>query len=151
MSVSAPSQFIGVYYLVFLILLGLGYLKSQKVNIKTDNKRSVVLLAASHPSGSSHTVWLLLYDLLNKTSLLNLSLSFDHSLTVFVIFVVSIEMYKSPFSLCLCFTVSDSCFRNLAEDRSGVNLKDLVHDPSLWVKHTHTHTHCIFMFCVYFS
>ncbi|KAI4803919.1 hypothetical protein KUCAC02_025564, partial [Chaenocephalus aceratus] len=26
---------------------------------------------------------------------------------------------------------SDSCFRNLAEDRSGVNLKDLVHDPSL--------------------
>uniref|UniRef100_A0A665TSY4 Gephyrin n=1 Tax=Echeneis naucrates TaxID=173247 RepID=A0A665TSY4_ECHNA len=28
-------------------------------------------------------------------------------------------------------TVSDSCFKNLAEDRSGVNLKDLVHDPSL--------------------
>ncbi|XP_076833668.1 gephyrin a isoform X2 [Brachyhypopomus gauderio] len=28
-------------------------------------------------------------------------------------------------------TVSDSCFRNLAEDRSGMNLKDLVHDPSL--------------------
>ncbi|XP_034018646.1 gephyrin b isoform X7 [Thalassophryne amazonica] len=28
-------------------------------------------------------------------------------------------------------TVSDSCFQNLAEDRSGVNLKDLVHDPSL--------------------
>uniref|UniRef100_A0A8D3CSF9 Gephyrin n=1 Tax=Scophthalmus maximus TaxID=52904 RepID=A0A8D3CSF9_SCOMX len=27
--------------------------------------------------------------------------------------------------------VSDSCFKNLAEDRSGVNLKDLVHDPSL--------------------
>ncbi|KAK9956951.1 hypothetical protein ABG768_014651 [Culter alburnus] len=27
--------------------------------------------------------------------------------------------------------ISDSCFRNLAEDRSGVNLKDLVHDPSL--------------------
>ncbi|OCT66422.1 hypothetical protein XELAEV_18042672mg, partial [Xenopus laevis] len=26
---------------------------------------------------------------------------------------------------------SDSCFRNLAEDRSGVNLKDLVQDPSL--------------------
>ncbi|KPP78740.1 gephyrin-like, partial [Scleropages formosus] len=26
---------------------------------------------------------------------------------------------------------SDSCFRNLAEDRSGINLKDLVHDPSL--------------------
>ncbi|KAG7465791.1 hypothetical protein MATL_G00157350 [Megalops atlanticus] len=43
---------------------------------------------------------------------------------------------RSP-SLCfLCliiFTkdVSDSCFRNLAEDRSGINLKDLVHDPSL--------------------
>ncbi|XP_029966493.1 gephyrin b isoform X3 [Salarias fasciatus] len=30
-------------------------------------------------------------------------------------------------------TVSDSCYRNLAEDRSGVNLKDLVHDPSLWL------------------
>ncbi|XP_057678135.1 gephyrin b isoform X7 [Corythoichthys intestinalis] len=28
-------------------------------------------------------------------------------------------------------SVSDSCYRNLAEDRSGVNLKDLVHDPSL--------------------
>ncbi|XP_062857063.1 gephyrin b isoform X2 [Trichomycterus rosablanca] len=28
-------------------------------------------------------------------------------------------------------TVSDSCYRNLAEDRSGVNLKDLVHDPAL--------------------
>ncbi|KAM6913141.1 gephyrin a isoform 3-T3 [Xenentodon cancila] len=28
-------------------------------------------------------------------------------------------------------TVSDSCFKNLAEDRSGMNLKDLVHDPSL--------------------
>uniref|UniRef100_A0A671KVN2 Gephyrin n=1 Tax=Sinocyclocheilus anshuiensis TaxID=1608454 RepID=A0A671KVN2_9TELE len=27
--------------------------------------------------------------------------------------------------------LSDSCFRNLAEDRSGINLKDLVHDPSL--------------------
>uniref|UniRef100_A0A672I4J1 Gephyrin n=1 Tax=Salarias fasciatus TaxID=181472 RepID=A0A672I4J1_SALFA len=29
------------------------------------------------------------------------------------------------------FHVADSCFKNLAEDRSGVNLKDLVHDPSL--------------------
>uniref|UniRef100_A0A667XUP5 Gephyrin n=1 Tax=Myripristis murdjan TaxID=586833 RepID=A0A667XUP5_9TELE len=27
--------------------------------------------------------------------------------------------------------ISDSCFKNLAEDRSGINLKDLVHDPSL--------------------
>ncbi|XP_060789565.1 gephyrin a isoform X4 [Neoarius graeffei] len=27
--------------------------------------------------------------------------------------------------------VSDSCYRNLAEDRSGINLKDLVHDPLL--------------------
>uniref|UniRef100_A0A8C2YEY3 Gephyrin n=1 Tax=Coturnix japonica TaxID=93934 RepID=A0A8C2YEY3_COTJA len=27
--------------------------------------------------------------------------------------------------------MSDSCFRNLAEDRSGINLKDLVQDPSL--------------------
>nr|XP_054604028.1 gephyrin b isoform X7 [Nothobranchius furzeri] len=32
-------------------------------------------------------------------------------------------------------TVSDSCFRNLAEDRSGINLKDLVHDPSLEWNH----------------
>uniref|UniRef100_A0A8C2RJZ6 Uncharacterized protein n=1 Tax=Capra hircus TaxID=9925 RepID=A0A8C2RJZ6_CAPHI len=30
-------------------------------------------------------------------------------------------------------TVSDSCFRNLAEDRSGINLKDLVQDPSLYL------------------
>uniref|UniRef100_A0A671X0L8 Gephyrin n=1 Tax=Sparus aurata TaxID=8175 RepID=A0A671X0L8_SPAAU len=29
------------------------------------------------------------------------------------------------------YILSDSCFKNLAEDRSGVNLKDLVHDPSL--------------------
>uniref|UniRef100_A0A8C2CK06 Gephyrin n=1 Tax=Cyprinus carpio TaxID=7962 RepID=A0A8C2CK06_CYPCA len=28
-------------------------------------------------------------------------------------------------------TVSDSCFHNHTEDRSGINLKDLVHDPSL--------------------
>uniref|UniRef100_A0A287D8F7 Gephyrin n=1 Tax=Ictidomys tridecemlineatus TaxID=43179 RepID=A0A287D8F7_ICTTR len=28
-------------------------------------------------------------------------------------------------------THHDSCFRNLAEDRSGINLKDLVQDPSL--------------------
>lgn len=41
-------------------------------------------------------------------------------------------------SLCSCL-VSDSCFRNLAEDRSGVNLKDLVHDPSLWVSPTLNH------------
>ncbi|XP_064883027.1 gephyrin-like [Oncorhynchus nerka] len=32
---------------------------------------------------------------------------------------------------CLPTQLSDSCFRNLAEDRSGINLKDLVHDPSL--------------------
>uniref|UniRef100_A0A8C4YZC4 Gephyrin b n=1 Tax=Gadus morhua TaxID=8049 RepID=A0A8C4YZC4_GADMO len=31
----------------------------------------------------------------------------------------------------LFLLLSDSCFRNLAEDRSGINLKDLVHDPSL--------------------
>uniref|UniRef100_A0A8D0KZU6 Uncharacterized protein n=1 Tax=Strix occidentalis caurina TaxID=311401 RepID=A0A8D0KZU6_STROC len=31
----------------------------------------------------------------------------------------------------LTVSVSDSCFRNLAEDRSGINLKDLVQDPSL--------------------
>lgn len=37
------------------------------------------------------------------------------------------------FSSLSVYPVSDSCFRNLAEDRSGVNLKDLVHDPSLWV------------------
>ncbi|XP_076730108.1 gephyrin b isoform X10 [Maylandia zebra] len=39
-------------------------------------------------------------------------------------------VFLSP-SFFLCTSVSDSCFRNLAEDRSGVNLKDLVHDPSL--------------------
>ncbi|XP_064920374.1 gephyrin isoform X13 [Columba livia] len=32
---------------------------------------------------------------------------------------------------CEKLNVSDSCFRNLAEDRSGINLKDLVQDPSL--------------------
>ncbi|XP_030920623.1 gephyrin [Geospiza fortis] len=32
---------------------------------------------------------------------------------------------------CLGWGLSDSCFRNLAEDRSGINLKDLVQDPSL--------------------
>uniref|UniRef100_W5KWV5 Gephyrin n=1 Tax=Astyanax mexicanus TaxID=7994 RepID=W5KWV5_ASTMX len=32
---------------------------------------------------------------------------------------------------CCTGTLSDSCYRNLAEDRSGINLKDLVHDPSL--------------------
>uniref|UniRef100_A0AAQ5ZWI4 Gephyrin n=1 Tax=Amphiprion ocellaris TaxID=80972 RepID=A0AAQ5ZWI4_AMPOC len=34
-------------------------------------------------------------------------------------------------------TVSDSCYKNLAEDRSGVNLKDLVHDPSLAESYSH--------------
>uniref|UniRef100_A0A4W6C7F9 Gephyrin n=1 Tax=Lates calcarifer TaxID=8187 RepID=A0A4W6C7F9_LATCA len=34
-------------------------------------------------------------------------------------------------SFTLFVNISDSCFKNLAEDRSGVNLKDLVHDPSL--------------------
>ncbi|KAJ7344713.1 hypothetical protein JRQ81_000663 [Phrynocephalus forsythii] len=34
-------------------------------------------------------------------------------------------------NLCSSKEVSDSCFRNLAEDRSGINLKDLVQDPSL--------------------
>uniref|UniRef100_A0A8D0D933 Gephyrin n=1 Tax=Sander lucioperca TaxID=283035 RepID=A0A8D0D933_SANLU len=41
-----------------------------------------------------------------------------------------------PLPMSLSFSLSssilsDSCFRNLAEDRSGVNLKDLIHDPSL--------------------
>uniref|UniRef100_A0A672MZM8 Gephyrin n=1 Tax=Sinocyclocheilus grahami TaxID=75366 RepID=A0A672MZM8_SINGR len=36
----------------------------------------------------------------------------------------AVYVYFPPFLV-------DSCFRNLAEDRSGVNLKDLVHDPSL--------------------
>uniref|UniRef100_A0A671WXS5 Gephyrin n=1 Tax=Sparus aurata TaxID=8175 RepID=A0A671WXS5_SPAAU len=36
-----------------------------------------------------------------------------------------------PHSLTVSWALSDSCFKNLAEDRSGVNLKDLVHDPSL--------------------
>uniref|UniRef100_A0A674F236 Gephyrin n=1 Tax=Salmo trutta TaxID=8032 RepID=A0A674F236_SALTR len=35
------------------------------------------------------------------------------------------------YTLCLPLSPHDSCFRNLAEDRSGINLKDLVHDPSL--------------------
>uniref|UniRef100_A0A8C7RV44 Gephyrin n=1 Tax=Oncorhynchus mykiss TaxID=8022 RepID=A0A8C7RV44_ONCMY len=55
----------------------------------------------------------------NRTFSLSLSLSFS----------LSFSLCLSPF-LCIS-TVSDSCFRNLAEDRSGVNLKDLVHDPSL--------------------
>ncbi|XP_056284127.1 gephyrin b isoform X4 [Pseudoliparis swirei] len=48
-------------------------------------------------------------------------------------------------------TVSDSCFRNLAEDRSGVNLKDLIHDPSLvagrrhWPKEGWPRTGCQFI------
>uniref|UniRef100_A0A8D2PGX6 Gephyrin n=1 Tax=Zosterops lateralis melanops TaxID=1220523 RepID=A0A8D2PGX6_ZOSLA len=33
--------------------------------------------------------------------------------------------------LCPSESLLDSCFRNLAEDRSGINLKDLVQDPSL--------------------
>uniref|UniRef100_A0A8C7F6N7 Gephyrin n=1 Tax=Oncorhynchus kisutch TaxID=8019 RepID=A0A8C7F6N7_ONCKI len=37
----------------------------------------------------------------------------------------------SSLSLILLIPPHDSCFRNLAEDRSGINLKDLVHDPSL--------------------
>lgn len=40
--------------------------------------------------------------------------------------VVFILKHEKHFS-----SVSDSCYKNLAEDRSGVNLKDLVHDPSL--------------------
>uniref|UniRef100_A0A7N6AQI4 Gephyrin n=1 Tax=Anabas testudineus TaxID=64144 RepID=A0A7N6AQI4_ANATE len=36
-----------------------------------------------------------------------------------------------PHSQFYLLNISDSCFKNLAEDRSGVNLKDLVHDPSL--------------------
>ncbi|XP_019407079.1 PREDICTED: gephyrin isoform X6 [Crocodylus porosus] len=44
------------------------------------------------------------------------------------------EIVHSSPTLNYCFSlilVSDSCFRNLAEDRSGINLKDLVQDPSL--------------------
>uniref|UniRef100_A0A096MGB1 Gephyrin n=1 Tax=Poecilia formosa TaxID=48698 RepID=A0A096MGB1_POEFO len=41
-----------------------------------------------------------------------------------------IKSHVNGFSIAF-FPVSDSCFRNLAEDRSGINLKDLVHDPSL--------------------
>uniref|UniRef100_A0A286XRS2 Gephyrin n=1 Tax=Cavia porcellus TaxID=10141 RepID=A0A286XRS2_CAVPO len=40
--------------------------------------------------------------------------------------------FKSQFYLKTHFDHQyDSCFRNLAEDRSGINLKDLVQDPSL--------------------
>ncbi|KAF5898622.1 gephyrin isoform X7, partial [Clarias magur] len=39
--------------------------------------------------------------------------------------------WTRPACLCYAAQLSDSCFRNLAEDRSGINLKDLVHDPSL--------------------
>ncbi|XP_078419336.1 gephyrin isoform X5 [Cetorhinus maximus] len=39
----------------------------------------------------------------------------------------AIAILQEPTSIYL----SDSCFRNLAEDRSGINLKDLVQDPSL--------------------
>ncbi|KAK1796210.1 hypothetical protein P4O66_009284, partial [Electrophorus voltai] len=38
---------------------------------------------------------------------------------------------KGPHSVLSFPVVSDSCFHNLAEDRSGINLKELVHDPSL--------------------
>uniref|UniRef100_A0A3Q1FPM3 Gephyrin n=1 Tax=Acanthochromis polyacanthus TaxID=80966 RepID=A0A3Q1FPM3_9TELE len=40
-------------------------------------------------------------------------------------------MYFDTEGIMLSITLSDSCYKNLAEDRSGVNLKDLVHDPSL--------------------
>uniref|UniRef100_A0A674CTG1 Gephyrin n=2 Tax=Salmo trutta TaxID=8032 RepID=A0A674CTG1_SALTR len=42
---------------------------------------------------------------------------------------IFLSFYPPP-PLCHPF-LFDSCFRNLAEDRSGINLKDLVHDPSL--------------------
>nr|XP_008529196.1 PREDICTED: gephyrin-like [Equus przewalskii] len=40
-------------------------------------------------------------------------------------------------------TVSDSCFRNLAEDRSGINLKDLVQDPSFGCTSLHSCRQCM--------
>uniref|UniRef100_A0AAR2LEG0 Gephyrin n=1 Tax=Pygocentrus nattereri TaxID=42514 RepID=A0AAR2LEG0_PYGNA len=40
-------------------------------------------------------------------------------------------------------TVSDSCFRNLAEDRSGINLKDLIHDPSFFQVRTPVPPHSV--------
>ncbi|XP_064514462.1 gephyrin isoform X12 [Pseudopipra pipra] len=49
----------------------------------------------------------------------------DHQIRVGVLTVFFVLI------LFLFFLVSDSCFRNLAEDRSGINLKDLVQDPSL--------------------
>ncbi|XP_077367647.1 gephyrin b isoform X1 [Festucalex cinctus] len=45
-------------------------------------------------------------------------------------FIVALGSDRLMRSIC-GIDVSDSCYRNLAEDRSGVNLKDLVHDPSL--------------------
>ncbi|XP_040985334.1 gephyrin isoform X3 [Aquila chrysaetos chrysaetos] len=50
----------------------------------------------------------------------------------FPITTVSMEMNSDNTQQMKCeIHVSDSCFRNLAEDRSGINLKDLVQDPSL--------------------
>uniref|UniRef100_A0A452UAQ1 Gephyrin n=2 Tax=Ursus TaxID=9639 RepID=A0A452UAQ1_URSMA len=40
-------------------------------------------------------------------------------------------LLHTPPAPLLLVEMSDSCFRNLAEDRSGINLKDLVQDPSL--------------------
>ncbi|KAL1254155.1 hypothetical protein QQF64_016384, partial [Cirrhinus molitorella] len=41
------------------------------------------------------------------------------------------SLLKHVSRLSVCVAVSDSCFHNHTEDRSGINLKDLVHDPSL--------------------
>ncbi|XP_040598787.1 gephyrin isoform X2 [Mesocricetus auratus] len=50
----------------------------------------------------------------------------DHQIRVGVLTAISMSKIKTS-----NFIMSDSCFRNLAEDRSGINLKDLVQDPSL--------------------
>ncbi|KTF95246.1 hypothetical protein cypCar_00022440 [Cyprinus carpio] len=56
-------------------------------------------------------------------------LSFTCNDVLFPLFSLPFSHVSCPFSF--LSAVSDSCFRNLAEDRSGINLKDLVHDPSL--------------------
>lgn len=56
-------------------------------------------------------------------------LSFTCNDVLFPLFSLPFFHVSCPFSF--LSAVSDSCFRNLAEDRSGINLKDLVHDPSL--------------------
>uniref|UniRef100_A0A7N8WQZ2 Gephyrin n=1 Tax=Mastacembelus armatus TaxID=205130 RepID=A0A7N8WQZ2_9TELE len=75
----------------------------------------------------------------NTFSLSSATSIFLSPFTLFFVFLHPVFSSSSPVSLypslhpsaITTMTLSDSCFRNLAEDRSGINLKDLVHDPSL--------------------